>query len=116
MSGDKKKWSTPVLRELTPTQAVSILMTKHADGIGTQEMPQASAKNIGGGQEIVRLEQHVAELTESLAGYRELLAHSQSKAGASDPLPSTTAVNANEDYRPAYQEEERARRAERKSE
>jgi len=115
MSGDKKKWSTPVLRELTPTQAVSIWMTKHADGIGTQEMPQASAKNIGG-QEIVRLEQHVAELTEGLAACRVLLAHFRSKLGASDPLSSTSAANANGDYRPAYHQEGRSRRTDRKSE
>jgi hypothetical protein len=112
--GEKKKWSKPILREITPQQAAHLLMAERAEMSAAREAPQPSARNVIGNQDFLKLQRDVAELAQSLAECRALLADCHSRLGASRLRPSTGAANANGDYRPPYREEQRASETERK--
>jgi hypothetical protein len=114
MTGEKKKWSKPILREITPNQAAHTLMIERAEVRATRETPQSSARNVIGNQDFLKLQRDVAKLGQSLAKCRALLADCHSRLGASGSCPSTGAANANGDYRPPYREEEGSLKTERK--
>ena len=114
MPGEKKKWSKPILREITPQQAAHLLMAERAEMSAAREAPQPSARNVIGNQDFLKLQRDVAELAQSLAECRALLADCHSRLGASGSCPSTGAANANGDYRPPYREEEGSLKTERK--
>lgn len=95
MPDGKKNWSKPVLKKITPAEAIDLLMVSVS-------------------QETLSLRREVAELTQNLAACRDMLAQCQSKLGASDSPPPTAASNANGDYRPPYQEGESSRQTKRK--
>ena len=91
----KKSWSTPALREMTAEQAVSLFMGKQAEATAKQQ----------------RLEQELAQVSQSLAESRDLLAKCQCKLGAIGSGPSAAEpANANGDYRPPYDPADHSRK------